>query len=91
MGAFFLPVHFHLRCDRLISRLLLLYRMKEHSSEIITDEQFEKRAEKWPKDTPDTKEAYYIRQIFEGEEVFPTTVGSFHSWHIRPVPFDCSS
>ena len=40
--------------------------MKEHAAEIITDEQFENRAEKWPKDTPDTKEAYYIRQIFEG-------------------------
>lgn len=43
-----------------------LDRMKEHAAEIVTDEQFETRAERWPKDTPDTKEAYYIRQIFDG-------------------------
>ena len=41
--------------------------MKEHSAEAISDEAFAKRAERWPEDTPDTKEGYFIRQIFDGK------------------------
>lgn len=41
-------------------------RMKEHASELISDEKFSSRHEKYPLDTPDTKEAYYIRELFEG-------------------------
>ena len=41
--------------------------MKEHAAEAISDEAFAKRAERWPEDTPDTKEGYFIRQIFDGE------------------------
>ncbi|KAK7043595.1 asparagine synthetase [Paramarasmius palmivorus] len=40
--------------------------MKDHAAAVVSDEQFEKRAERWPEDTPDTKEAYYIREIFDG-------------------------
>ncbi|KAI0763736.1 asparagine synthase-domain-containing protein [Irpex lacteus] len=44
--------------------------MKDHSAAVVSDEAFAARAERWPRDTPDTKEAYYIREIFEG--LFPT-------------------
>lgn len=44
--------------------------MKDHAAAVVSDEEFEKRAEKYPIATPDTKEAYWIRQIFEGQ--FPT-------------------
>lgn len=39
--------------------------MKAHAEETISDSDFAKRAERWPVDTPDTKEAYFIREIFE--------------------------
>lgn len=39
--------------------------MKEHANTTISDESFAKRHERWPTDTPDTKEAYYIREIFD--------------------------
>ena len=31
----------------------------------MSDDAFEKRAERWPESTPDTKEAYFIRDIFD--------------------------
>ncbi|TFY70395.1 hypothetical protein EVG20_g2610 [Dentipellis fragilis] len=40
--------------------------MKDHAETTVSDEQFAKRHERWPTDTPDTKEAYYIRDIFDG-------------------------
>lgn len=40
--------------------------MKDHAALVVSDEIFENRATRWPHDTPDTKEAYYIREIFEG-------------------------
>ena len=40
--------------------------MKEHAAQVVSDEAFAKRAERWSVDTPDTKEAYLIRDIFEG-------------------------
>ena len=39
--------------------------MKDHAAAIVLDEAFAKRAERWPESTPDTKEAYYIREIFD--------------------------
>lgn len=39
--------------------------LKETSLRIISDEKFEKAAERWPVDTPQTKEAYWFREIFE--------------------------
>ena len=44
-------------------------RLKDHADRSIPDEIFEKRSERWPEDTPDTKEAYYIRDLFDGEIV----------------------
>ena len=40
--------------------------MKEHAAQVVSDEAFAKRAEKWTFDVPDTKEAYFIRDIFDG-------------------------
>jgi asparagine synthase (glutamine-hydrolysing) len=42
--------------------------MKEHANNAISDETFAKRQERWPTDAPDTKEAYYIREIFDGTQ-----------------------
>jgi asparagine synthase (glutamine-hydrolysing) len=39
--------------------------MKDHAAAIVSHEAFTKRAERWPESTPDTKEAYYIRDIFD--------------------------
>ncbi|WOO81652.1 putative asparagine synthetase [glutamine-hydrolyzing] [Vanrija pseudolonga] len=44
--------------------------MKEYSAASISDEQFAKRAERFPYQTPDTKEAYWIREIFDQQ--FPS-------------------
>ena len=41
--------------------------MKAHAENAIPDQLFEKRSERWAVDTPSTKEAYYIRDIFDGE------------------------
>ena len=40
--------------------------MKDHAAAVVSDEAFAKRAERWPTDTPDTKEAYFIREVFDG-------------------------
>ena len=45
-------------------------RIKDHAASIVSDEDFAKRAERWPEDAPDTKEAYFIRDIFDG--LFPS-------------------
>ncbi|PSR74180.1 hypothetical protein PHLCEN_2v10136 [Hermanssonia centrifuga] len=39
--------------------------MKTHAAAEVSDEDFAHRAERWPRDTPDTKEAYHIREIFD--------------------------
>ncbi|CAD6566978.1 MAG: asparagine synthetase [Tremellales sp. Tagirdzhanova-0007] len=44
--------------------------MKNHAEGIISDETFNDRAKHYPLGTPDTKEAYWIRQLFENH--FPT-------------------
>ena len=41
-------------------------RLKNHAASVVSDEAFAKRAERWPESTPDTKEAYFIRNIFDG-------------------------
>jgi len=45
--------------------------MKKHAAQVVSDEAFAKRAEKWTFDVPDTKEAYLIRDIFDGTEEWP--------------------
>ena len=42
-------------------------RLKDHAERAIPDEIFETRTERWPEDTPDTKEAYFIRDTFDSE------------------------
>lgn len=44
-------------------------RLKDHAERSIPDDIFEKRSERWPLDTPDTKEAYYLRDLFDSEIV----------------------
>lgn len=39
--------------------------LKSHAEKCVTDEQMEKAVEKFPFQTPNTKEAYYYREIFE--------------------------
>ncbi|KAI3610409.1 asparagine synthase [Moniliophthora roreri] len=56
--------------------------MKDHAAAIVSDEQFDRRAERWPDSTPDTKEAYYIRDIFEAQ--FPGKAAA--STAIRWIP-----
>jgi hypothetical protein len=41
--------------------------LKDHADRAILDEIFEKRSERWPEETPDTKEAYFIRDLFDSE------------------------
>jgi hypothetical protein len=56
--------------------------LKNHAAEIVSDEAFAKRAEKWTADVPDTKEAYFIRDIFDGE---------FHKpWGVNKGPTYCA-
>lgn len=40
------------------------FRIKDHAAASVSDEDFAQRAEKYPSDTPDTKEGYHIREIF---------------------------
>ncbi|RXW14718.1 hypothetical protein EST38_g11134 [Candolleomyces aberdarensis] len=64
--------------------------MKELSAEAISDEAFAKRAERWPEDTPDTKEGYFIRQIFD--DLFPSKTAAETA--VRWIPrgdWGCSS
>ncbi|KAG9049396.1 asparagine synthetase [Tulasnella sp. UAMH 9824] len=44
--------------------------MKDHASHHVSDEDFAKRHERYPDDTPDTKEGYFIRETFES--LFPS-------------------
>ncbi|KAI9632744.1 putative asparagine synthase [Dioszegia hungarica] len=44
--------------------------MKAHAEEVVSEEMMQKRGERFPFETPDTKEAYWIRELFEGQ--FPT-------------------
>ena len=44
--------------------------MKEFAESTVPDDVFSQRSTRWPIDTPDTKEAYYIREVFES--LFPS-------------------
>ncbi len=46
--------------------------IKEHAAAVVSDEAFERRAKRWPESTPDTKEAYFIHDIFDGLSRLPT-------------------
>ncbi|OSX65056.1 hypothetical protein POSPLADRAFT_1136324 [Postia placenta MAD-698-R-SB12] len=64
--------------------------MKDHAAAVVSDEAFAKRTERWPVSTPDTKEAYWIREIFDG--LFPLEAAAETA--VRWVPrgdWGCSS
>ncbi|KDN39331.1 putative asparagine synthase [Tilletiaria anomala UBC 951] len=64
--------------------------MKEYSEKAISDQKFAERAKRYPADTPDTKEAYWIREVFES--YFPSESAARTS--VRWVPrgdWGCSS
>jgi len=43
--------------------------MKEHAATVVSDDAFARRAERWPEETPDTKEAFFIRDIFDSQHL----------------------
>lgn len=57
-----------------ISHLQGAFRIKDHAEAVVSDDDFAKRAERWPDSTPDTKEAYLIRQLFDGEPLYASTI-----------------
>ena len=64
--------------------------MKDHAEKIVSDAKFAQRAQRYPVDTPDTKEAYMIREIFESW--FPSEAAARTS--VRWIPrgdWGCSS
>ncbi|CEH16719.1 asparagine synthase (glutamine-hydrolyzing) [Ceraceosorus bombacis] len=56
--------------------------MKSHAESAISDAKFNQRAKRYPLDTPDTKEAYWIREQFE--HWFPSPAAA--STAVRWVP-----
>jgi asparagine synthase (glutamine-hydrolysing) len=54
--------------------------IKDHAAASVSDEAFAKRAERWTVDTPDTKEAYFIREIFEGFYPTPAAAETAVRW-----------
>jgi len=54
--------------------------MKEHSAAVVTDEQMAERATRWPESTPDTKEAYWIREMFESHFPSKAAAGTAVRW-----------
>ncbi|KAI0807450.1 glutamine-hydrolyzing asparagine synthase [Fomes fomentarius] len=63
--------------------------IKEHAAAVVSDEAFEKRAERWPESTPDTKEAYFIHDIFDG--LFPPAAAATAVRWIPRGDWGCSS
>ncbi|KAJ3483335.1 hypothetical protein NLI96_g6380 [Meripilus lineatus] len=64
--------------------------IKDHAAQVVSDEDFAKRSERWPEDSPDTKEAYFIRDIFDG--LFPSEAAAKTA--VRWIPrgdWGCSS
>jgi len=47
-----------------------LIRIKDHAASIVSDDALAKASERWSDGTPETKEAYFIREIFDG--LFPS-------------------
>ncbi len=44
----------------------MIRRIKQHAAQVVSDQDFAKREERWSFDVPETKEAYLIRDIFDG-------------------------
>ncbi|QRW26977.1 asparagine synthase [Rhizoctonia solani] len=56
--------------------------IKDHAASAVTDEAFANRHNAFPEDTPDTKEGYFIREVFQG--LFPTKAAA--STAVRWIP-----
>ncbi|TFK42663.1 asparagine synthase-domain-containing protein [Crucibulum laeve] len=56
--------------------------IKEHADAVVSNEQLSAAADRWPEGTPDTKEAYFIRDIFDG--LFPSKAAA--STAVRWIP-----
>ncbi|WVQ93652.1 asparagine synthase (glutamine-hydrolyzing) [Kwoniella sp. CBS 9459] len=54
--------------------------MKDYAASVVSDEKFAKRAERYPLSTPDTKEAYWIREIFEHHYPSDAAAGTAVRW-----------
>lgn len=71
--------------------------IKDNAAAFVSDKDFVKRAERWPVDTPDTKEAYYIREIFDGKRYLEVNQFEVHvlifarSFPLRSRSEDCST
>jgi len=64
--------------------------LKQQAENSVSDEDFARRSERWPEDTPDNKEAYYIRDVFDG--LFPSKAAAKTA--VRWIPrgdWGCSS
>jgi asparagine synthase (glutamine-hydrolysing) len=55
-------------------------RLQAHCENAVTDAEFAKAAELFPHNTPATKEAFYIRQIFEKHFPQPDAIKSVTKW-----------
>ncbi|KAG8732898.1 asparagine synthetase [Ceratobasidium sp. 423] len=56
--------------------------IKDHAAAVVTDEAFANRHNEFPEDTPDTKEGYFIREVFQG--LFPSKAAA--STAVRWIP-----
>nr|GAT58737.1 predicted protein [Mycena chlorophos] len=56
--------------------------IKDHAESVVSDEVFAKGAQRWANDVPTTKEAHFIRQIFD--EFFPSEAAA--STAVRWIP-----
>ncbi|KAG5646666.1 asparagine synthetase [Asterophora parasitica] len=56
--------------------------IKEHAEAVVSEEAFAKRTERWTEGVPDTKEAFFIREIFDG--LFPSETAA--STAVRWIP-----
>ncbi|EJF65976.1 glutamine-hydrolyzing asparagine synthase [Dichomitus squalens LYAD-421 SS1] len=63
--------------------------IKDHAAAVVSDEAFAKRAERWPESTPDTKEAYFIRDVFDS--MFPPAAAATAVRWIPRGDWGCSS
>ncbi|PWN48789.1 putative asparagine synthase [Violaceomyces palustris] len=64
--------------------------IKDHAEKVVSDAKFQERAKRYPVDTPDTKEAYMIREIFESWFPSEAAAGTAVRW-IPRGDWGCSS
>ena len=45
--------------------------MKNHAAQTVSDAKYSERTQRFPIDTPNSKEAYFIRELFDGDTTLP--------------------